>query len=70
MKSEPHSQAETLLQHYVRLAQEPGWRQYVRDRLETMAREPMYADFPELVRQELARLQKAPENTPNSNSAP
>lgn len=70
MKSEPHSQAEILLAHYVQLAQEPGWRQYVRERLETMAREPMYADFPELVRQELARLQKARGNTPNSNSAP
>lgn len=70
MKSEPHSHCETLLAHYVRLAQEPGWRQYVRDRLDTMAREPMYANFPELVRQELARLPKVPESMPSSNSAP
>lgn len=70
MKFEPHSHCATLLAHYVGLAQEPGWRQYVRDRLDTMAREPMYAGFPELVRQELARLQKAHESTPNSSGSP
>lgn len=67
---EPHSHWSTLLAHYVKLAQEPGWRQYVRERLETMAREPLYADFPELVRQELARLPQAHGSTPSSNSAP
>lgn len=47
-------QHQKLLQHYIRLAQTEGWGQYTRERLQQLAREPMYANFPTLVTQALA----------------
>lgn len=49
--TEQHQQ---LLQHYIRLAQTKGWGKYTWARLELLAKEPMYSDFPTLVTQALA----------------
>ena len=40
-----------LLAHYVRLAQNPGWKHYVWNRVKEMAREcpELYGSFPQLL---------------------
>lgn len=40
---------ESLLAHYIALAAEPGWKRYVWERVQELARQPhgLYADFPE-----------------------
>jgi len=43
-----------LLQHYIRLAQLPGWGQYTRERLKELAKDPQFADFPRCVAEALA----------------
>jgi len=55
-----------LLQHYIRLAQLPGWGQYTRERLKELARDPQFSDFPQLVREALAAL---PAQSPSSKAS-
>lgn len=54
-----------LLQHYIRLAQLPGWGPYTKHRLTQLAADPQFSDFPQLVREALAAL-PAPSSSTNS----
>ncbi len=49
------TQREKLAAHYARLAQQPGWLDYVRDRVRTMAKETpeLWADLPRMVAERL-----------------
>lgn len=54
MTANLQEQHQRLLAHYIRLAQTKGWKKYTWERLQQLAREPMYSDFPTLVTQALA----------------
>lgn len=57
-----------LLQHYVCLAQIEGWGRYTRERLTLLAKDPLYADLPQLVTEALAIL-PAPSSSPMAETA-
>lgn len=48
MPFNPQAHRAALLQHYITMAQQPGWREYTWHRIKQMARDnpELYADFP------------------------
>ncbi len=59
-----------LLAHYIRLAQLPGWGQYTRERLNQLAKDPQFADFPRSVREALDALPVASSSPTESGPSP
>jgi hypothetical protein len=65
MNYESHIAAEAA--HLIRMAKDPGWRDYAKDKAEKMARwQPaLYGNFPQLVAEAIKEKASDPSNDPS-----